>query len=164
MAKEPFLPSLWPLNARGMDSFHSFHKEVDQLFNEFKKGFNLPTVESVSGSSAGLLSPSIDVSETDKSLNVSVELPGVEEKDVEVTLTDNVLTIKGEKKTEVDNEDKDFHVVERSYGSFQRSLKLPFEATADAVEASFENGVLKIHLEKPEELEKKVQKISIKQS
>lgn len=164
MAKEPFLPSLWPLNARGMDSFHSFHKEVDQLFNEFKKGFNLPTIESASGNPAGLLSPKIDVSETEKSLDVAVELPGVEEDDIEVTLTDNILTIKGEKKSEVEDEGKDFHVVERSYGSFQRSLKLPFEASADSVEASFQNGVLKVHLAKPEELEKKVQKISIKQS
>ena len=77
---------------------------------------------------AARLTPTIDVSETDKEVTVEAELPGVDEKDIDVTLGDNMLTIKGEKKQEKEEKKKDYHLTERSYGSFSRSMVLPFDA------------------------------------
>jgi len=93
-------------------------------------------------------------------------LPGVDEKDVDVTLADDVLTIRGEKKSEREEQDKDrnWHVVERSYGSFSRAIPLPFEPDAAKVEAKFDKGVLRIRLPKSEEVTKKEQKIEIKKT
>jgi HSP20 family protein len=95
---------------------------------------------------------------------VTAELPGVEEEDVNVTLADGVLTIRGEKKSERDEQDKDksWHVVERSYGSFSRTISLPLDPDSAKVEAKFDKGVLHIHLPKPVEMAKKQQKIEIK--
>jgi len=92
----------------------------------------------------------------------TAELPGVDEKDVDVTLADGVLTIRGEKKTERDEKDKNWPVVERSYGSFSRTISLPFDVDPAKVDAKFEKGVLRIHLPKPVEVAKKQQKIEIK--
>jgi len=110
----------------------------------------------------GALAPSIDVSENDKGIEVTAELPGVDEKDVEVTLADNLLTIKGEKKSEREEKEEGSYVSERSYGSFQRSFSLPYEVDAGKVEAKFDKGVLKISLPKSPELKKKTKKIAIK--
>ena len=108
----------------------------------------------------------IDVAESKDAIEVTAELPGVDEKDVDVTLADDVLTIRGEKKSEREERDKEknWHVVERSYGSFSRAIPLPFEADPTKVEAKFDNGVLRIHLPKPEDVTKKEQKIEIKKT
>jgi len=97
-------------------------------------------------------------------LKVTAELPGVDEKHLDVTLADGVLTVRGEKKTARDEQDKDknWHVVERSYGSFSRAIPLPFDPDPAKVEAKFDKGVLHIHLPKPAEVAKKQQKIEIK--
>src|SRR5262249_4584140 len=97
-------------------------------------------------------------------IEVTAELPGVDEKDLDVTLADGVLTVRGEKKTARDEQDKDknWHVVERSYGSFSRAIPLPFDPDPAKVEAKFDKGVLHIHLPKPAEVAKKQQKIEIK--
>jgi HSP20 family protein len=97
---------------------------------------------------------------------VTAELPGVDEKDVDVTLEQDVLTIRGEKKTARDeqNKDKNWHVVERSYGSFSRAIPLPFDPDPAKVEAKFDKGVLHIHLPKPAEVAKKQQKIEVKKA
>jgi HSP20 family protein len=109
------------------------------------------------------MAPRIDVSETKDALEVTAELPGIDEKDVEVTLSEGMLTIRGEKKTERDEQDasKNWHVTERSYGAFSRSIALPFEPDAEKVEAKFEKGVLRVKLPKPPEVAKKQQKIEI---
>jgi len=95
---------------------------------------------------------------------VTAELPGVEEKDLDVTLANGMVTVRGEKRTEHDeqNKDKNWHVVERSYGSFSRTVPLPFDPDPAKVEAKFDNGVLRIHLPKPPEVAQKQQKIEIK--
>ena len=99
-------------------------------------------------------------------MNLTAELPGVEEKDLDVTLADDVLTIRGEKKSEHDEQDKDkrWHVVERSYGRFSRTISLPFYPDPAKVEAKFDKGVLQIHLPKRLEMAKKQQKIDIKKA
>ena len=96
----------------------------------------------------------MDVSETETELRLSAELPGVEEGDVEVTLNDDVLTIRGEKKFERVDERENFHFVERSYGTFQRSLRIPYPVNPDEVQASFERGVLTVILPKAKQEEK----------
>jgi HSP20 family protein len=93
--------------------------------------------------------PRIDISETDKQLKIAADLPGVEAKDVQVTLDDDLLTIRGETSQERRDESDSYHVVERARGAFQRSIRLPAHVDPEQVEASFQNGVLTISLPKP---------------
>jgi HSP20 family protein len=139
------------------DWFTAFRRELDRLFESFGRDLAWPGGESRSAA----LAPSIDVSETESELRIEADLPGVEEKDVDVTVSDNVLTIKGEKKAEREEKKKDFHLVERSYGSFSRSLPLPFAVDSDQAKATFKNGVLSISLPKPPEMQAKAKKIVI---
>jgi HSP20 family protein len=136
------------------DPFTAFRREMDRLFESFGRDLVWPGGES-------RVAPSIDVSETENELRIEADLPGVEEKDVDVTVSDNVLTIKGEKKAEKTEKQKDFHMVERSYGSFSRSLTLPFAADPSKAKATFKNGVLSISLPKPPEIKAKAKKIAI---
>lgn len=106
--------------------------------------------------------PSVDISETRKNFIVKAELPGLEAKDVKVSLSGDLLTIKGEKKKEEEEKDEHHHYIERYSGSFQRSFQLPTSVKADKVEATFEKGVLKITIPKAEEAEKKEIEIKVK--
>jgi len=134
--------------------------EFDRLFDDMFKGFGaLPAVWG-----EGNAAPKIDVRETDAGIEVTAELPGVDEKDVTVELADDLLTIRGEKKVERKEEDKDkgYHVMERSYGSFQRAIRLPYACPTDKVEADFAKGVLKITCPRPAEVAAKTRRIDIK--
>src|SRR3974390_3886798 len=102
--------------------FLSLQREIDRLFDDFTRGF--PTL-SMMPPPSGKLMPVTDVTETDKEIEISAELPGLEEKDVQINLSDNVLTIKGEKKAEKERKEKAFRLVESRYGAFERSTKLP---------------------------------------
>jgi len=106
--------------------------------------------------------PRVDVSETKDNYIVKAELPGLEVKDVNVSISGNVLTIKGEKKKEEEEKDEHNHYVERYYGSFQRSFQLPAGMKTDKIEANFEKGVLKVTLPKVEEAKKKEIDIKVK--
>jgi len=131
-------PSLWAWND---NPFMSLQREVERLFDDFSRGF--PTF------GATELTPKMDVFETDKEFGLTAELPGLEEKDVEVNVTDNILTIRGEKKAEKEQKDKDYRMVERSYGSFARSVELPAGIDPDAIKATITKGVLKVTVPKP---------------
>ena len=159
MSMRSLLPSLWG-HPDEKDPFHSLQTEIDRVFNDFNRGMRLPGL--TEGVAGARLAPRINVSETNGTVEVTAELPGVAEEDVDVTLTDDLLTIKGEKKSETEDKQKNYHVVERSYGAFQRSIRLPFEVDPKQVEARFEKGVLKVVLPKPPEVEAKSQKIEIK--
>jgi HSP20 family protein len=137
------------------DPFTALRREMDRLFDSFGRDVGWPTA----GTAA--LAPSIDVSETDSELKIDADLPGVDEKDVDVAISDNVLTIKGEKRAEKEDKKKDFHLVERSYGSFSRSLTLPFAVDPGNAKPTFKNGVLSISLPKPPEIKAKAKKIAI---
>jgi HSP20 family protein len=102
----------------------------------------------------------MDVTETDKEIEISAELPGLEEKDVQVNFADNVLTIKGEKKAEKEQKDKNYRLYERSYGSFERTLELPAGIDPEAIKASLSNGVLKVTVPKPTPAQ--VKKVEVK--
>ncbi len=148
----PYLPSFF---GRGDDPFG---REVQKTFEDFSQRTPFARF------SADTLSPKIDIAESKDAIDVTAELPGVDEKDLDVTLANGMLTIRGEKKTERDEQDKDknWYVVERSYGSFSRTIPLPFDPDPAKVEAKFDKGVLHIHLPKPAEVAQKQQKIEIK--
>jgi len=127
----------------------SLQREMNRLFEDFFGEMTFPSLDAEWGELASL-TPSIDVSQTDDAIQVTAELPGIEEKDVDVSLSEGVLTIRGEKRREEDRKDKKFHHVERSYGSFQRSILLPAEVDSEKVDAIFRNGVLTVTLPKVE--------------
>ena len=136
--------------------FLTLHREMnrlfDDVFNRFEGG-----VPSLFG--RGPSWPSIEVNASEKELRVSAELPGLDEKDVEILVENDVLTIRGEKRSET--EDKDRHFSERYYGRFERRLALPFEVEEDKAEASFKNGVLTVTLPKSAKAQEKAKRIAI---
>jgi HSP20 family protein len=134
------------------DPFYALRRDMDRLFDEFWRG--VPT-------GALAVTPQIDLEETDTELVVKAELPGVESKDVELNLAGDLLTLKGEKKHEEETNEAGRHLVERSYGSFSRSIRLPYEVDADKAAANFENGVLTVRMPKPEGLQKAAKRIEI---
>jgi HSP20 family protein len=158
----PFGGFATPSLRQGGDPFLALHREMNRLFDEAFRGFGLPEGESGAGFAAGgVVAPRIDVSETEQELKVYAELPGVDQKDVDITLTDDVLTIRGEKKVEREDQQQNYHVMERSYGSFARSIRLPFQANPDQVQATFKDGVLSVTMPKPAEVQQKERRIQI---
>ncbi len=109
-----------------------------------------------------LMMPDIDQTEDDKAFHMSIELPGMDEKDVDITLSSRLLTIRGEKKQEEKEEGKDFYRRERTFGSFRRTLELPGEVDASKIEASFKRGVLKIELPRTKEAQNRIKHIAVK--
>jgi HSP20 family protein len=105
--------------------------------------------------------PAIDIVEKDKAFEVTAELPGLDAKNIDLQLSDNVLTIKGEKQEEKEERTKDRHVTERRYGSFHRSLQVPSSVDAEKIEANFKNGVLTVTLPKSPEAQKKQKTIPV---
>lgn len=126
---------------RRISPFNLLQQEIDRVFDNF--GGWRGGLESVS------FSPSMEVSETDKSIEITTELPGLDEKDVEISIANDILSIRGEKKAEREEKNKNYRLVERSYGSFQRSLALPPGIDPGSVKADLSKGVLKITLPKP---------------
>ncbi|NIS61516.1 MAG: Hsp20 family protein [Proteobacteria bacterium] len=105
--------------------------------------------------------PSLDVSETKDNFVVKAEVPGIDAKDIDISLTGDVLTIKGEKRQEREEKEEDYHLVERSYGSFSRSVRLPAEVESSKIKASYKNGILNITLPKSEKVKAKEVKIKV---
>lgn len=139
---------------RDLSPRESFHWEVDRMFDDFFSSFARAGVED-------MLKPSLDLSASDKEYTVSVELPGVDEKDVAVEVDGNTLIISGEKKHEFENKDekKGVYHMERSYGSFRRTLALPDDANGEGGTASFEKGVLRLSI--PRTAARETRKIEI---
>lgn len=128
-------------------------REMDDLWNRFWG--EMPATEPSLG-----WAPSVDISETDGNVLVKAELPGLDAKDIDVDVTGNVLTLKGEKKTEEEKKEERYYYRERHYGAFQRSFQLPAGVQSDKVDAEFKNGVLTINIPKSEESKQK--KIEVK--
>jgi len=99
---------------------------------------------------AGAWAPTVDIYETEDSLVVEAELPGVDAKDIDVSVDEGVLSLKGERKLEKEVKEENYHRVERAYGVFQRSIRLPFDVDADAIKANYDSGVLKVSVPKGE--------------
>ncbi len=130
----------------GNDPFLSLHREMNRLFDDVLRGTGVPAGSQ--GQSSNFVNASMNVSETENEIRITAELPGVTEQDIDVSLDDDVLTIRGEKKFERTDGKENFHFVERSYGTFQRSVRLPFPINPEQVQAHFENGVLTVTLPK----------------
>jgi HSP20 family protein len=150
MARNPMTPFRPGGGMFPGDPFLSLHREMNRLFDDVFRGTSLPTASGSQGQGdvGTFVNASMNVSETDKEIRITAELPGVTEQDIDVSLDDDVLTIRGEKKFERKDDKENFHFVERSYGTFQRSLRLPFPVDPDQVQASFENGVLTVTVPK----------------
>ena len=155
------LPSLW---GHGKDDdlqpYRSLQREIDRVFDEFTHGA-WPAFGEFAKKN-GNWAPRVDVTETSGEIQVMAEIPGVKEKDINVELVDDVLTISGEKSASKDVEEKDYRLVERSYGKFQRALAMPDGVDAKKIKAEFKNGVLTVKVSKPAAAKAKTQKIEIK--
>ncbi|MFA5689747.1 MAG: Hsp20/alpha crystallin family protein [Kiritimatiellales bacterium] len=139
---------LWPIQ-RSCYPAGLRYKTIDDLFGGLLKD-------------SERLVPRFDISETAEAVTIDMELPGIEQKDIELTVKNSILTIKGEKKQEEKKEDKNVLVSERSYGCFERSLKLGTEIDTEKIEASFKNGVLTVTVLKNEPEKRKARSIEIK--
>jgi HSP20 family protein len=128
------------ITRRDTNPFSFLQQEIDRLFEGVTR--NIPGL-------ATTTMPSMDISETDKAIEITAELPGLEKKDVELNVAENLLTIRGEKKNEREEKNKDYHLVERSYGSFSRSVELPAGVKVEDISAEIANGVLKVTVQKP---------------
>tara|TARA_B100001939_G_scaffold347241_1_gene368225 strand:- start:5097 stop:5597 length:501 start_codon:yes stop_codon:yes gene_type:complete len=143
------------------DPFTHLRKEIDDIFSDYGRGWSNFFRRPMSLSKFAL-NPQTDITESKEAFEISVELPGLDEKDVTLTLQDDVLILKGEKKEEKVEKEKDYHLTERSYGAFQRSFTLPPNVDADAIQADFHKGVMTIVLPKTAEAQEKVKTIKIK--
>lgn len=140
----------------------NLQRDINRVFDDFWNRFDRSA-----GASNGVLSetgPHTDVTDTDEAVEVSVELPGMDEKDIDVSLNDDVLTIRGEKKAEREEKKKGYYLAERSYGSFYRRIPLPPGVDPEKAEAQFKKGVLTVSLPKTPEAQAKVRKIEVKAS
>lgn len=155
-----------PVARRGgeMDPFQAIRREMDRVFDDMLRGFGMPSfsLPITQAMSATMLTPHMDVSETDQDIRITAELPGIDEKNLEVMVSDDLLTIRGEKQVEEEEKDRDYRVVERARGSFGRSLRLPFSVDPNQVQASFKDEVLTITVPKPKEVKEKTARVEVK--
>jgi HSP20 family protein len=141
-----------------MDPFMSLHRNVNRLIDEVFRGFDTPSGLGQMMTRNGTW-PTVEVSENDKEIRVIAEVPGLEEKDVEVMLDDGVLTLRGERKSETEDKDRQFS--ERYYGRFERRLALGHEVEEDKVAATLKNGVLLVTLPKTAKAQASAKRIAI---
>jgi len=159
-----------PLPAPAGDIWQSFRNDMQRLFDQvWNRGFfpSLPRAFDVEPiwrqwPSVGAAQPAVDYAEDEKAYHITAELPGMSEKEVDVSLSGDTLTIKGEKRSEKEEKAKNYYLSERSYGSFQRSFTLPDGTDRDKIEASFAAGVLTLTLPKTAEAVKQQKKIEVK--
>lgn len=148
--------------------FDQLHQDMDRLFDNLWRGIGLPSrwgYEAVLPRLAGsLLKPTLDIGSTEKAYNISVEIPGADEKDVQIELQNGNLTIRGEKKQEKEENGKNYYRRERSYGAFQRVLSLPEDVDVDGISAAFKKGVLRITLPRKAMARSDVKQIEIREA
>ena len=148
--------------------FEALRNQVDRLFHDFETGFfqhplfhPRPVLEPFWRRDLGFVTPAVDIVEKDKAFEVTAELPGLDTKNIDLQLSDGMLTIKGEKQEEKEEKTKDRYVSERRYGVFRRSLQVPGSVDAEKIEASFKNGVLTVTLPKSADAQKKQKTIPV---
>ena len=145
------------LAENGGDRFSYLRQQINRVFDDFWDEPGLAPRENFIG-----FAPQVDVTETDKEVTVCAEIPGVEAKDIDVSVEDDVLTVKGEKKYEREENEKGQHRMERSYGSFERAIPLPVEVDEAKAKAEFKNGVLRLTLPKRPGAQTRRKKIPVK--
>ena len=158
-------------NLQNWSPFESLQREVDRIFDDFGRDWGFPSPRRWFGAPRGAPAaqrndgwtiPAVDVAEKDGSYEITAELPGIDEKNVELSVANGVLTIRGEKSEEREDKRKDYRLSERRFGSFERSFSLPDDADPDKVEATFRQGVLKIAVPKRPGAANGTKKIAIK--
>jgi HSP20 family protein len=156
--------------AAGYEPWRSFRAEMDRLFDRFSGGFGLPSIRRMfeveptwrDDSAFNFAAPAVDVTEDGKTYKITAELPGLDEKNIEVMVTGDMLTLKGEKHYEKEEKDKNRHVSERAYGSFQRSFVLPGDIDRNKITADLTKGVLTVVLPKTAAAQQPAKKIEVK--
>jgi HSP20 family protein len=139
-------------DTRGQNDLANF---FDSILNDFQS-LPVPSFQKIRGE----LSPRIDISETDSAYHIDTDLPGINQKDIDIKLDNNILTIKGKNEEQSETKDRNYYIKERYYGSFQRSISLPSNMNVDNIDARFENGVL--HIKIPKKEKENTRKIKIK--
>lgn len=167
MAIRSLLPAAWSkrhVPVRREDEwsnpFYSLQREMNSIFDRFFSDFT-PARGWDEDMSGGYL-PRVDVKETQKHVRVEAELPGMDEKDIDISIKDNLLTLRGEKRIEREEKEEGFYQLERSYGKFHRNILLPAEVDSGKVEAVFKKGILSIQLPKKPQAQQKAKRIEIK--
>ena len=153
--------------SRPRDFFSAMRDEMDRVFDQFERGFpRRPSAWRRGGGEGAMMmmSPELDVRENGNAITIEAELPGVDEKDISVTVANGLLTIQGEKRQEKEERKENYYLAERSYGTFQRSLRLPESIDDSRVEAKFDKGVLKITAAKKPEAVKAERRIEVKKA
>ena len=159
-----------PAQTNVPDVWQSFRSEMDRLFDRFGSGFGFPSLrrmfdtEPAWRSSFSFSTPAIDMSEDEKAYKISAELPGIDAKDIDVSVTGDMLVLKGEKRQEKEEKDQNYHFSERSYGSFQRAFELPASIERNKMATDFSKGVLTITLPKTTEAQRPAKKIEVRSS
>jgi HSP20 family protein len=159
-----------PTAAAAPDMWRSFRTEMDRLFDRFATGWGMPSLRRMFDvepafryeSSFTMPSPAMDIIEDDAAYTVTAELPGMTEKEIEVMVSGDMLTLKGEKRQEKEQKEKNFYLSERSYGSFQRSFYVPDGVDRDKIAADFSKGVLTITMRKTAKAVQQQKKIEVK--
>ena len=151
-----------PVRREQSQPLQSLQNDINRAFDSFWRGFDLPWPSTSSACSMSM--PSVDVSESDKEIEVTAELPGIDEKDIDISLAEGVLTIRGEKKSEVEKKEKDYYLQERTFGSIERVVPLPDTIDLDSANATFKNGVLTVKLAKKLEAAAATKRITVRRA
>lgn len=166
--KVPVKKSAAPAKSEEWAPFESLRREIDRLFDDFRPfGWRLPSrmpgfeVPRISGAE-WQIAPAMDLAEKEDAYEITAELPGLDEKNVEIKLVNQMLTIRGEKSEEKEEKQKDYYLSERRYGSFQRTFQVPEGVDAGRIDAKFAKGVLTVTLPKTAESKKAEKKIAVK--
>lgn len=163
-AKEPAQPATTPQPWQPLDALR---REIDRLFDDYGNDFWRRPLRTFADfqpfwAQKAALAPAVDLAESEKAFEITAELPGMDEKNIEVNVVNGGLVIKGEKKEEKEEKSKDLFVSERRFGSFERYFQLPAGVDAEKIEASFKKGVLTVTLPKKPEAQKPAKKIDVK--
>ncbi len=153
-------PHQQPSNMNVESPLLNLQRDIDRMFDNFLQGFNVPYSVRPAGINA-MAAPRINITETRDAYQISAELPGVEEQDVDISLSGDVLTIKGERREEQESSERNYHRIESAYGAFQRSITLPEDADRDNINANFRNGILTIEVGKNAESQAETRKIPL---
>ena len=160
MSEQTTLPAPQPAKqTAGPAPFTRLRNEIDRMFDDF--GFTIPARGAFSFPAEQRLIPAMELTAADGGYELSVELPGLDEKNIDVEFADGVLTVSGEKREESEKKDKGYLLSERRYGSFQRQLTLPADVDPSSIKADFRKGVLKIEMKKDERATGRTKKIKI---
>lgn len=142
--------------------FFSLQHDMNRAFDNFFRAFETGMMLHLSDVSEGMFQPRVEVKENPNEIRVSVELPGIDDKELDISLSDNFLTIKGEKREEKEENTRGYYRIERAYGSFHREIPFPCEIDKDKAEATFKRGVLNVILPKTANSERRIKKITVK--